>query len=268
MLYLVGTPIGNLGDITLRALEVLKSVDLIICEDTRHSAPFLHNYDIHKPLTSYHKYNEKEETPKLIEMLKKGKNIALISDAGMPCISDPGGILVNEARALGVDISVVPGPTAVASAVSLAGISNGFVFIGFLSDKNKLADEQITPFINVPLSLVFYCAMHDLDKTIDYLYQKLGDRRLIVIKELTKLHETVFVTTLKEGFSGDNRGEFVLIVDGKEATSISVQLTPLEHLKSYMDMGLSKKEAIKKVADERGVKKDEIYKIALEIDKK
>lgn len=265
MLYIVGTPIGNMQDITLRALETLKSVDMIICEDTRHSAPFLHYYDIKKPLSSYHKYNEREETPKLIEMLKSGKNIALISDAGMPCISDPGGILVKEARKEGIEISVVPGATAVASAVSLAGISDGFVFIGFLSDKTKIADSQITPFINSPLSLVFYCGMHDLDKVCEYLLTKLGNRKLYVVKELTKLYETLEETTLAEGFKGDRRGEFVFIVEGKEADSLAVQLTPLEHLKSYIDMGMTKKEAVKKVAEERGVKKDEIYKIALEL---
>lgn len=268
MLYIVGTPIGNMKDITIRALEVLRSVDLIICEDTRHSLPFLHNYEIKKPLRSYHKYNEKEETPRIIEELKQGKNIALISDAGMPCISDPGGILVQAARQEGLDISVVPGPTAVASAVALSGYSEGFVFIGFLSDKNKVAEAQITPFVNSPLPLVFYCAMHDLAKTCEYLLSKLGDRKLTVVKELTKMHETVFETTLSKGYDGDERGEFVFIVEGKSAESVAVKMTPLEHLKSYMGMGLSKKEAIKKVADERGVRKDEIYKIALELDDK
>lgn len=266
MLYIVGTPIGNMQDITLRALEVLKSVDMIICEDTRHSLPFLNFYEIRKPLSSYHKFNEREETPKLITLLKEGKNIALISDAGMPCISDPGGILVKEARANDIAINVVPGPTAVASAISLAGISDGFVFIGFLSDKTKIADSQITPFINSPLSLVFYCGMHDIDKVCSYLLSKLGDRKLTVVKELTKLYETLEETTLSEGFNGDRRGEFVFIVEGKDVNSTSVQLTPLEHLKSYIAMGLTKKEAIKKVAEERGVKKDEIYKIALELE--
>lgn len=265
MLYIVGTPIGNMQDITLRALETLKSVDMIICEDTRHSAPFLHFYDIKKPLSSYHKYNEKEETPRLLELLKAGKNIALISDAGMPVISDPGGILVKAARKEGVEISVVPGATAVTSAVSLAGLSDGFVFIGFLSEKTKIADSQLTPFINSPLPLVFYCGMHDIDKVCAYLLSKLGDRKLYVVKELTKLYETLTETTLSEGFNGDKRGEFVFIVEGKNADSTSVQLTPLEHLKLYIDLGLSKKEAVKKVAEERGVKKDEIYKIALEL---
>lgn len=265
MLYIVGTPIGNMQDITLRALETLKSVDMIICEDTRHSAPFLHYYEIKKPLSSYHKYNEREETPKLIELLKSGKNIALISDAGMPCISDPGGILVKEARKEGIEISVIPGATAVTSAVSLAGISDGFVFIGFLSDKAKIADSQITPFINSPLSLVFYCGMHDIDKVCAYLLEKLGNRKLTVVKELTKLYETLEETTLSEGFSGDRRGEFVFIVEGKSAESTAVKLTALEHLKLYIDLGMTKKEAVKKVAEERGVKKDEIYKIALEL---
>lgn len=267
MLYIVGTPIGNLKDVTLRALETLENADMIVCEDTRHSMPFLTNYDIRKPLSSYHKYNEKEETPRLIELLKQGKNIALISDAGMPCISDPGSILVKAAREAGIEINVVPGPTAVTSAISLAGISDGFVFIGFLSDKTKVAETQIRPFVDSPLSLVVYCSTHDLDETCKFLYENLGDRKLTVVKELTKLHETVAVTTLSKGYDGNPKGEFVFIVEGKNANNSAITLTPLEHLKAYIEMGMTKKEAVKKVAEERGVRKDDIYKIALELDK-
>lgn len=264
MLYLVGTPIGNLKDITLRALEVLRSVDIIACEDTRHSAPFLASYDIHKPLISYHKFNEREQSERIIEELKAGKNIALITDAGMPCISDPGAILVEELVKAGLDYQVVPGPSAVISALTLAGISSGYTFIGFLNDKNKLMDAQIEPFIHSPLPLVLYCGSHDLDKYREYLLKKLGDRPLYVVKEITKLYEGVERTTLEKGISSDSRGEFVLIVGGATDNPL-LELSPKEHLLKYIELGLSKKEAIKKVADERGVRRDDIYKIALDI---
>ena len=266
MLYLVGTPIGNLQDVTLRGLEILKSVDLIACEDTRHSAPFLNYYNIHTALLSYHKFNEKEQTQKLLELLKEGKSIALITDAGMPCISDPGSILVQTARKEGVEIQVIPGPTAVTSALSLSGVSGGFVFIGFLPEKKNDVKAKLAPFITSPLPLVFYCGCHDLDRYSSTLYEILGDRDLTVVKELTKIHEGVFTSKLSEGYDGDKRGEFVLIVSGYEEKEDFYALSVEEHLKAYLKLGLSKKDAVKKVASERDLKKDEVYKIAMTIE--
>jgi len=268
MLYLVGTPIGNMQDVTLRSLDVLKKVHVIACEDTRRSAPFLNFYDIHTPLISYHKFNEKEQSANILEMLRAGKDVALITDAGMPCISDPGAVVVKEARKNGLEIQVVPGPSAVVSAVSLVGLDTGYVFIGFLPDKKGEAKQKLAPFVYSPLPLVFYCGCHDLDKVPELLYEVLGERDMAVVKELTKMHETVTETTLSQGYDGDTRGEFVLVVSGYVEKEDWSKLTVEDHIKSYLNLGVSKKEAVKKVAAERNVKKDEIYKIAINIKEK
>lgn len=264
MLYVVGTPIGNIQDISTRAVETLQKVDLIACEDTRHTGLLLSRLGIKKPLISYYQHTEEARTALLIEKLKEGQNIALVSDAGMPVISDPGAVLVEAAHKEGLEVSVVPGPTAVTSAVALAGIRGGFVFIGFLAEKNKDKEGQITPFITSPLPLVFYCASHDLADTFSFLLGQLGDRRVWVVKELTKMYEGVFDTRLSGEIDFDTHGEFVLIVEGKAPTALTA-LPPVEHLRRYLELGMDKKEAIKRVAAERGVKKDEIYKIALEL---
>lgn len=265
MLYLIGTPIGNMGDITLRALETLKAVDVVACEDTRHTGLLLQKLDIRKPLLSYYKHKEQEGTQDILALLRAGKDVALVSDAGMPVISDPGGVLVQAARREGLPISVIPGPTAVASALTLAGVSGGFVFVGFLSDKPKERDLQLVQYVTAPNPLVFYVAAHDVQSTFDYLLSKLGDRVVYVVKELTKLHESVIETRLSAPVDFDTHGEFVFIVQGNTAKE-SVTLTAEEHVRRYMQMGLSKKDAVKTVAKERGVPRDEIYKAALNID--
>lgn len=267
MLYLVGTPIGNIKDISQRALETLEKVDFIACEDTRHSGLLLSRYGIKKRLISYHKFKEQEGSKQLIDLLKEGKVIALITDAGMPCISDPGSILVRQAREEGIKIEVIPGPSAVISAITLAGISSGFVFIGFLREKNKERQNQIAPYLLSPLPLVFYCSPHDLDKAIEYLYQTLGDRVVYIVKEITKIYESVEITTLKAGSKKEKKGEYVLIVEGYEKTARD-DITIEEHLKEYLDKGYDKKEAIKSVAEDRGVIKDEIYKVAIKLRQK
>lgn len=265
MLYLVGTPIGNMGDITLRALETLKAVDLVACEDTRHTGLLLQKLGVRKPLLSYYKHKEQEGTEEILALLREGKNVALVSDAGMPVISDPGGVLVEAARREGLAVTVVPGATAVTSAMALAGQSGGFVFVGFLSDKNKERDRQIVQYVTSPNPLVLYVAAHDVADTMAYLRDKLGDRGVYVVKELTKIHETVIRTTLGAEVDFDTHGEFVFIVDGKEE-SAATELSAEEHVRRYIAMGMSKKDAIKAVAKERGVPKDEIYKAALDID--
>ncbi|NCA66965.1 MAG: 16S rRNA (cytidine(1402)-2'-O)-methyltransferase [Clostridia bacterium] len=264
MLYLVGTPIGNLKDITGRALETLAAVDYIACEDTRHSGMMLNHYGIKKPLISYYKHREQESSERILGLLKEGKNVAIISDAGMPCISDPGSVLVAKAREEGCEICVIPGPSAVVSAVTLAGISGGFVFLEFLAEKTKDRKAQLEPFINSPLPLVMYCSPHDLDKTLNYLSETLGDRKLQIVKEITKIYEGVEITTLAIGTQRDKKGEYVLIVEGKDnkfCTDLSVE----DQLIELMGSGLCKKDAIKKVAEQRKVKKDDIYKIAINI---
>lgn len=265
MLYLVGTPIGNMGDISARAIETLQTVDIIACEDTRHTGLLLQKLGIHRPLFSYYKHKEQEGTQTICAWLAEGKNVALVSDAGMPVISDPGSVLVQKVRRLGLGVCVVPGPTALTSALCLAGVTGGFVFLGFMPDKAKARDAQLTPYINSPLPLVFYCATHDLADTFAYLGAKLGDRRVLVAKELTKVYESVYDTTLLTPIAFDTHGEFVLIVAGEQPKDYS-HLTPEQHLRRYLAMGCTKKEAIKRVAAERGVPKDEIYKVALAID--
>ena len=238
-LNLVGTPIGNLGDITLRALETLRTVDVIACEDTRHSLRLLNFYQIKKPLIACHKFNERESVDKICALIEAGKEVALITDAGMPCISDPGAILVNELISRGVEITVVPGATAVTSAIALSGICQPiFTFIGFLPTKNKDRLALLTPF-------------KDVKKDIAYLYSVLGDRELHIVRELTKIHEEHISTTLSRAELESPKGEYVLIVEcakeerqPKQSVSIERQLCEL------LDSGM-----------------DKVYKVALSMKK-
>lgn len=263
-LYIVGTPIGNLGDITKRAEEVLSSVDLIACEDTRHTAILLNALGIKKPLISYYKQKEKEGAEKIAEQLLQGKNVALVSDAGMPVISDPGAVLVRKARECGVKIETVPGPTAVTTAAALAGLDGGFVFLGFLPEKTADKKRRIEPFKASPLPLVFYAGPHDVKKLLAFLFEELGERKAYFAKELTKLHETLLEISLSSDLSEEPRGEYVVLVEGvKESLSPDLALSPEEHLAKVLAEGVDKKTAIKRVAAERGVPKDEIYKLTV-----
>ncbi|MEG1508905.1 MAG: 16S rRNA (cytidine(1402)-2'-O)-methyltransferase [Clostridia bacterium] len=263
-LYLVGTPLGNLKDVTLRALETLKMVDVIACEDTRHSLTFLKNYDISKPLMSYHKFNEKECSVKILNMIKEGKNIALITDAGMPCISDPGAILVAEAYKSDVEVEVIPSATAFTSAIALTGIERGgFCFLGFLPEKNKEREALVLPYKNIFVNLVFYCAPHSINKDAKFLYDLLGERKVYAVKEITKIYESCKIMNLQNFEIENPKGEFVLIVEGKECENPLNDQTIEQHLKDYLAVGMDKKEAIKQTAKDRGVPKDEVYKIAI-----
>lgn len=265
-LYLVGTPIGNLKDITLRALETLKAVDIIACEDTRHSLTLLGAYDIKKPLVSYYKHKEREGSAALIAELSAGKDVALITDAGMPSVSDPGAILVEEARAAGFEVTVIPGASAVVTAVALSGIrADGFTFLGFLPEKTKDKKQFIAPHAASPLPLVFYCSPHNVVADAAFLYGELGDRKAYVVKELTKLFESVIVTSLAAFEIPEPRGEYVLIVEGATGDSPLMELSVEEHIKHYMQSGLPKKEAVKRVAAERGLNKNDVYQIAIKL---
>lgn len=266
-LYIVGTPIGNLSDITLRALDTLKSADVIACEDTRHSLSLLNRYEIKAQLVAYHKFNENECAVKLCQMVRDGKNVALITDAGMPCVSDPGATVVALCREQGVEVEVVPGPTALASAVALSGIkSNGFTFLGFLPEKRSDKVSVLTNTAQTGLPVVLYVAPHDLAKTAAFLLEVLGDRKVYVCRELTKIYEEVVVTTLA-AFSCEERGEIVLIVDAPEKTDNPLlSLSVVEHFKYYAKEGLDRKEAIKRVAQERNLPKNEVYQAVLDIE--
>ncbi len=266
MLYIVGTPIGNLNDISSRALETLGAVNFIACEDTRRSRILLDRYGIKKSLISYYKHRERESTEKIIALLNQGKSVALITDAGMPCVSDPGSVLITRAREEGIAVSVVPGPTAVSAAVSMAGLTGGFVFLGFLAERIKDKKAQLAPFILSPLPLVLYVAPHDIEKTLAFLFNELGERRLTVAKELTKIFESLELTTLSQGLQREIKGEYVLIVEGKTETANTKFAIPVEkRLKDLINAGYTKKEAVKEVAKERKVKKDDIYKIAINL---
>lgn len=265
-LYLVGTPIGNLADITLRALETLKTVDAIACEDTRHSLKLLNHYQIKKPLFACHKFNERDSADKIFSMIEEGKNIALITDAGMPCISDPGAIVVNMLLEKGVDICVIPGAAALTSAMALSGICQPiFTFIGFLPVKNKDRQKLLQQFKDVESSLVFYSSPYDVNKDIEYLYGFFGERVLHIVREITKIHEEHIVTTLSQGKIDAPKGEYVLIIECADKVDIKPQGDISEQLDALLKSGVDKKNAIKQVAKANGLSKDEVYKIALEM---
>lgn len=267
-LYIVGTPIGNLKDMTLRAIETLKSADVIACEDTRHSLPLLSHYDIHAKLIAYHKFNEAECSEHIIELISGGQNVALITDAGMPSISDPGAELISKCRERGVDLELVPGPTAVASAITLSGLkASGFTFLEFLPEKNADKQAILSKASASGLPIVIYVAPHDLTKTAKTLLEVLGDRTVHVVREITKLYESVTTTSLAN-FKCEERGEIVMIIEGASNGNPLNSLTVTEHLNHYITLGMDKKEAVKQVAHDRGLPKNEVYQQAVGIDVK
>ncbi len=260
MLYIVGTPIGNLSEITLRALEVLKGVDAIGCEDTRTSSVLLKHYDINKRLFAYHKFNERSAVGKIIDMLKSGKNIAIISDAGMPVISDPGNILINELIKNNLEYTVVSGACALVNAFILSGFSYPFTFLGFLPNKKSELKNMLNAYKNVQTSLIIYLAPHDIKTTLSDIFSILGDRNICIVREISKKFEEVNFSTLAKGYEGIDKGEFVLIVDKGEQTNSLNDKDIKEHYLHYIDNGLSKNDAIKQVAHDRKIKKDVVYK--------
>ncbi len=266
MLYFISTPIGNLKDISYRAVETLKDVDVILCEDTRHSLKLLDFYGIKKQLISYHKYNEKERIEEILSLIKENKNVAVISDAGTPVISDPGNVLSTALRENGVEYTVIPGATAFVPALILSGLDcSSFTFIGFLPEKNKDKDQVLKRVEKHRETLIFYSAPHDVKSDISYLYEKLGDRKVAVVKEITKIHETTYLGTLKTVDIVEPKGEFVIVVEGFTGeTENGFILSEKEHIDLYISRGYSKKEAIAIVAKERGVSKNALYKYTIE----
>lgn len=273
-LYLCATPIGNLGDITYRCLETLKNADLIAAEDTRRTLQLLNHFEITKPLTSYHEHNKKEKGEYLLSLLKEGKNIALVSDAGTVAISDPGEDLVALCIENGIKIVPIPGAVAAINALILSGLSTRrFAFEGFLSVNKRHRYEHLSSVKNDTHTLIFYEAPHKLKSTLKDLYEVLGDRKISIIRELTKIHEEAVYTTLSKAQSlydeKSPKGEFVLIIEG--ASEVEEEENPLnslsvrEHVEKYINDGLSQNDAIKKAAADRNVKKREIYNIYHEI---
>lgn len=267
-LYIVGTPIGNLGDLSDRAKQTLSSVDFICAEDTRVTAKLLNHFEIKKSLVSYHEHNRLEKGPDILERLQNGQSCALVTDAGMPAISDPGIDLVRLCRESGVPVATVPGPTAVTTALAFSGMNVGrFAFEGFLSVNKPKRREHLEEIKTERKTMVFYEAPHKLAATLHDLYLTLGDRRIAIIKELTKIHESAQLTTLKEAdgkYDGQKvKGEFVLIIEAKTPEEIKSEEIPADPValgKAYLAAGLSVNEASKRAAKETGAKKGEIYR--------
>ncbi len=267
MISFVATPIGNLKDITLRALEALRAADVIFCEDTRHTLGLLNAYEIKKPLLSCHKFNEREAAEKMLAFSREGKAVCVVSDAGMPVISDPGREVCAILRAAGEPYTVLPGANAALSALVLSALPAArFTFVGFLPEKKREREALLARLACARETLLFHCAPQDADGYIAALYAAFGDRRACAVREITKLHEESIPFTLAEGLAGEKRGEYVLVVEGAaEAEDPRNALSPREHVLSYIREGLDKKEALKRAARDRGVPKSALYKETLDL---
>lgn len=270
ILYIVATPIGNLDDITLRAIKILKSVDIIAAEDTRHTLKLLNHLNINKTMISYHRHNEDIKTKSLIEFLLKGKNIALVSDAGTPVISDPGSEVVKAALENNIKVVPIPGPCALITALIASGLNaKEFTFIGFLPLNKKNRKEKLEDIEKENKTIILYEAPHKLKATLKDLSPILKDRKIVLAKELTKIHEKYINGTAEDlikQLDEDVKGEFVLVIEGNSVTEKEKQIEDLnllsikEHYKYYEKKGLGKKEIIKQIAKDRKVSKNEIYK--------
>lgn len=274
-LFLCATPIGNLGDMTPRVIETLENVDVIAAEDTRNSIKLLNHFNIKTPMTSYHEYNKVEKAENLIAQMQAGKNIALITDAGTPAISDPGEVLVQRCQEVGIVVTSLPGPAACITALTLSGLSTRrFCFEGFLPADKKERKAVLEDLKIESRTMILYEAPHHLKGTLKELYDALGNRRITLCRELTKKFETIFPTTLKEALeyyeSNDPRGEYVLVLEGKshqqkaeEKQALALEIPIEEHMKMYEDKGIDRKEAMKLVAKERGISKRDVYNYLL-----
>ena len=275
-LYLCATPIGNLGDMTLRVTETLSAVDLIAAEDTRNSIKLLNHFGIKTSMTSYHEYNKVEKAQTLVQKLREGLNIALITDAGTPAISDPGEVLVKLCQKEGIRVTSLPGAAACITALTLSGLSTRrFCFEGFLPTEKKEKTEILEMLKEETRTMILYEAPHHLIRTLRELYGVLGNRKITICRELTKQFETVLSTTFEEALAlyeeEEPRGEYVLVIEGKsllqkrkEKQEGFLELAIEEHMKRYEEAGMNRKEAMKMVAKDRGVSKREIYQYMLD----
>ena len=270
-LYLCATPIGNLEDITYRVVRTLKEVDLIAAEDTRNSIKLLNHFEIKTPMTSYHEYNKIDKGHYLVGQLLEGKNIALITDAGTPGISDPGEELVAMCYESGIEVTSLPGAAACITALTLSGLSTRrFAFEAFLPADKKEKKKVLQELVNETRTLILYEAPHRLVRTLEEIYQVLGDRRITVCRELTKKHETAFRTTLSQALEwytqNEPKGECVLVVEGKDRKKLEQEeqkkweeMSLEEHMEYYVQQGIDRKEAMKQVAKDRGISKRDVY---------
>lgn len=278
-LYLCATPIGNLEDITLRVLRTLKEVDLIAAEDTRNSIKLLNHFEIHTPMTSYHEYNKYEKGRELVDKLRQGKNIALITDAGTPGISDPGEELVKMCAEEGIEVTSLPGASACITALTLSGLSTRrFAFEAFLPADKKERQAVLMELPRETRTLIIYEAPHRLKRTLEELYEVLGNRRLTVCRELTKKYETAFRTDFQQAIqyygTEEPKGECVLVIEGKKTEEVLEEkkrawqeVSLEEHMELYEKQGISHKEAMRLVAKDRGVSRRDIYQELLEKNK-
>ncbi len=274
-LYLCATPIGNLEDITFRVLRTLKEVDLIGAEDTRHSIKLLNHFGIKTPMTSYHEYNKVEKAKYLVSLLQEGKNIALITDAGTPGISDPGEELVRQCYEAGIEVSSLPGPAACITALTMSGMATRrFAFEAFLPSDKKERAMVLAELAEETRTIVLYEAPHHLLRTLEELREQIGNRRITICRELTKKYEEAkqsFIDDMIDHYSlNEPKGEFVLVIEGKsfdekvkEEQESWLELTIAEHLDYYVNRGMNKKEAMKQVAKDRGISKRDVYQADL-----
>lgn len=270
-LYLCATPIGNLEDMTYRVIRTLKEVDLIAAEDTRNSIKLLNHFEIKTPMTSYHEYNKIEKGRKLVEKLQEGMNIALITDAGTPGISDPGEELVKMCYQAGIEVTSLPGAAACITALTLSGLSTRrFAFEAFLPSDKKEKQDILKELEKETRTIILYEAPHRLVRTLQELLNTLGNRRITVCRELTKKHETAFATTLEDAVfyyeTNEPKGECVLVVEGKNREELKQEevekweeMSIEEHMEIYLKQGIDKKEAMKLVAKDRGISKRDVY---------
>lgn len=276
-LFVVGTPIGNLGDITYRAVETLNSVDTILAEDTRNTLKLLTHFNIKKSLISYEKHTEQKKISQVVKLLDEGKDIALVSDAGMPIISDPGQNLVSYLRDNDYNVIIIPGVTALITAIVGSGFdSSKFTFEGFLSVSKKQRKKHLEDIKNEKRTMIFYEAPHKILYTLKDLLEALGDRKICICRELTKIYEEYKITTIKQAIEyidkNGIKGEIVLIVEGKNKETIEEDLQKkilsipnATLVKEYINSGMGKKDAIKAVAKEKGIAKNEVYKDCLDL---
>lgn len=271
MLYICATPIGNLEDITLRTLRVLREVDLIAAEDTRNSIKLLNHFEIRTPMTSYHEFNKYDKARVLVEKMAAGVNVALITDAGTPAISDPGEELVKQCHEAGIGVTALPGPSAFVTALTISGReTRRFCFEAFLPYDKREREAVLSELQTETRTIILYEAPHKLKKTLKELYAALGDRRISLCRELTKRYETNFRTTLSEAVqyyeTEEPRGEYVLVIEGADRRQLReaemqefLSMSVKEHVEYYIGQGMDKKEAMKKAAKDRGVGKRDIY---------
>lgn len=270
-LYLCATPIGNLEDITYRVLKTLREVDLIGAEDTRHSIHLMNHFEIKTPMTSYHEYNKVEKAKILVEQMKEGKNIAIITDAGTPGISDPGEEIVRQCYEAGIEVTSIPGPAACITALTMSGLNTRrFAFEAFLPTEKKERQRILEELKNETRTIVLYEAPHHLIRTLKELQKILGDREMTLCKELTKIYERAEKSTIEKLIEKyeetEIKGEYVLVIQGrsfeeikKEEQEVYLQISIEEHMQKYLSRGMDKKEAMKQVAKDRGISKREVY---------